>query len=240
VKISLQVPIPNMDDFIGQQDFFFALAPLVLENEAYSNWFIDRPTVLDNGVHEKGLPVNLEMLVEASTLIGDKVVIIPPDTLFNASETRKQFDIALMRCGPAKLMPVLQGRNWRELLHLLEHYAMCRIERICIPYRFGTQMRCMLARECNGWDLKIHFLGLNSLEELRALRFIENASIDTGKPLRWAQHGGSWPGTGSLARAMPNVYGNIPKLDMTMPVDVRLAQESLTVIRRIIDFDGAT
>jgi hypothetical protein len=33
MRLAFQVPIPNMDDFIGEADFFFALAPWQMDPE---------------------------------------------------------------------------------------------------------------------------------------------------------------------------------------------------------------
>lgn len=229
MKLAYQVPIPNLDDFIGEQDFFFALAPLVLESEEYSNWFIDRPTLLDNGVHELGQSITLDLLLEAKNLLGNKCAVIPPDVLFSAPKTLHNFYEMLQAHGSVSdLWPVLQGRTWRELMKLVEKYAQCDVTHICIPYRLGSMTRVLLARELAHYDgIGIHFLGLNNADELRALRFTFDSSLDTGKPLRWAQNGYVWP----------DVHDNKPlKLRMKQDVNVHFAKMGIQRIKEIVDF----
>jgi hypothetical protein len=229
MKLAFQVPIPNMDDFIGDADFFFALAPLVLADEKYCNWFIDRPTLLDNGVHEHGTSVSLVDLLQAKTMLGNDCMIIPPDVLFDAGATLRSFYDACELLGSVHgVWPVLQGKTWSSLMHLIEGYSMEHVRRICVPYRLGTLIRVQLARELSSWaGLGVHFLGLNSIEELKALRFNADASLDTGKPFRWAQQNTTWP-DGQIRKQ---------KLNMHVSVDIRAAREGIRRMREVIDFD---
>src|SRR5678816_53971 len=87
-----------------------------------------------------------------------------------------------------------RGKTWSDLMHCMEVYTSAGARHVCIPYRLGAVTRILLAREFSYWrGVQLHFLGLNSIEELKALRFTPDSSLDTGKPLRYAQQDTVWP-----------------------------------------------
>jgi hypothetical protein len=227
MKYAFQVPKPHLDDFIHEADFFFALAHHVLMDEDYSNWFLQRPTMLDNGAHEMGMPVMGVDLVEAAKLI-EPEWIIPPDYLFNQKATLKGFyDFAELMGSAEKLAPVIQGRTLKELQDCMDEYVG-KVNKVCIPYRLSSAIRQWVAYQMYRYteEVSIHFLGVNNLEELRILRFFPNSSIDTGKPFRWAQQGKVWPD------------GKAPnKLDMTKSVEVNFAKLGIMNMKKVTEFE---
>jgi hypothetical protein len=217
-----------MDNFIGEQDFFFALAPWVLKDEAYSNFFLQRPTVMDNGVHETGEPLPAELLLEAASLI-EPMAIIPPDYLYDWHRTYEGFQDMAAMVPVEKLWPVVQGRSIDELMLLAEQYAVHRVTKVCLPYRLRAGIRNDLAMRLKTFGLEIHFLSLTRLEELYFMRMVPNASFDTGKPFRWAQQGMVWGE--DMAERAPH------KLHMLKDFNPNLAKRSIQVIREIVNFE---
>lgn len=225
MKYSFQVPIPHMDDFIGDADFFYCLAHLAMTKSEYCDWFIGRPTILDNGVHELGTPMYIDDLFQVADMV-QPLAIIPPDYLFDTQATLAAMDRALQRWPVERLWPAVQGRTFEELQESMQVYHSMRVPRVCIPYRLGAQVRIWLARVADLIGIKVHFLGVSSLDELKGIRFHPDASIDTGKPFRWAQHNQVWP-QGECER----------KINMNQSLNINLARRGINAMKRVTEFE---
>jgi hypothetical protein len=226
-----------MDDFIHDADFFYALAPLILQNEQYCNWFCGRPTVMDNGLHEEGVSLKTEDILHAASLIQPEY-IIPRDAFYDSKETLKGFyEMASILGGVDRLWPVVQGKSRRDIEELTSIYSKEGCKHLCIPYRLG-RYRELLSLSMVRLDVHYHFLGVNNLEELKVLRMIPGASIDTGKPFRWAQSGGVWPNTDRNFETNDAIAPyNLPKLDMEKDFNPNLAKRAIMKIKEITEFE---
>src|SRR6266852_4621836 len=223
MKLSFQVPFPNLDDFIGEQDFFYALAHLVLMDDKYRDFFVGRPTMLDNGLHENGFPIKSSDLLDAYHIIKPDV-LIPPDFFFDAEGSIVGFlEMANLLGSVEHLYPVVHGKSWKELMRCYETYLSHRVKGVCWPYRIGMARTLMIPNMAN--NIRHHFLGVGWFNELVAIRFAPNASLDTGKPFRYAQVGLPWSHENDLMK--------LPKLDMELQCDVQAAKESIAGMKRI-------
>lgn len=227
MKMTMQIPIPLIREFSGLEDFHFALAQFVLTDKVYAREYYNMRrgfTVIDNGVHETGAPMDIGVLVQAAWIIGAEV-LIPPDYFFNQHLTLNAFYNSCDYVGSARrLWPVIQGTNFGELMECYVAYVEAGVETICIPYRIGTDMRKALLPNFSR-RINHHFLGINNLAELSVIKRAPNPSFDTGKAFRWAQ-------AGRRLHISEMTYKPEKKVDMYSSCDIELAFENVKELRK--------
>lgn len=228
MKYSFQVPIPRMDEFIEDQDFFFALAHHVIMSKEYSDWFLNRLTVMDNGVHEMGEPISMASLIEAADLC-QAYYIIPPDYMYNSLKTLEAFEEAKRIWGADRLWPVAQGKTFDDIDELIQEYSKQGVAKICLPYRLGLGVRMFLMYKYYKL-VKFHLLSVKRFDELYSLRMFPDVSIDTGKPFRWAQMGLVW------TEHYTTSPEELPKLDMSRDFYVSHAKQAIQEMKEVTEF----
>lgn len=194
IPLALEIPESRLADWSPYTQLDFVLAHKVLESPKYARFFkhrvAGRELILDNSVHELGTPLDPITLVEAAERV-DATYVISPDRLEDAVWTIAQ-SLALRRMlnGRARLASVLTGDSIRERRNVLDAYR--GVDMLCLPYRrtrlewFFEHREIILSR----WD-RIHLLGVSSLEELSAWKWIADRfpgvsfSVDTAKPVKW-------------------------------------------------------
>jgi hypothetical protein len=222
MELAWQVPYRYMNQFKGH--FHYALAHLVLSNADYARFFLyqDEPVVMDNGVHENGEPLPWAKLEQAAWRCNARY-IIPPDWFFDGTRTYDAFKEALSRWGPRRLWPVLQGTTVVDLRDLYELYMYWKVPAVCIPYRLADLRWKLIPRLT--FDVRHHFLGLRELDDLKYIKQVRFASLDTGKPFRFAQQNHTWDTWRSSG----------PKLQMGGLMDVDLASDNITAMTEVIN-----
>src|SRR5262245_51412500 len=155
MKFAFQIPFCVMEVFMKEEDIHFALAPLVLKYPEYRKMFrkmfrdVGNLTILDNGVHENGTPMDLDSLVNAYNLCG-ATVLIPPDRFWEMKFTLRSFHEARYRLPLTMLAPAVQGRTKEEANSCYTEYMLAGVSTVCIPYRLGALRKYLpYARDVN-------------------------------------------------------------------------------------------
>src|SRR5437660_11184381 len=136
MKFSFQIPIPNLDEFLPEEDFHFALAHLAIDNTEYIAKYNARYhqgdlVVLDNGTHEGRLMEDLDVLDKVARSIGASA-IIPPDKFFNDTYTLRKAINAVHKWGETSVWPVVQARSPSEAWALYKTYYDMGFRRVCL------------------------------------------------------------------------------------------------------------
>lgn len=218
VRLSFQVPVKYMEALHSEMDFHFALAHLVLRDSSYAAYFRSHVkfVLLDNGVHELGEPLSMRELLDAAELCNADA-IIPPDWHGDGHKTRWHFRRTVAIFRPGFLWPVVQAATQEEVHECAQEYDLYGVPFICFPYRL---LRKGL-RPCPTTKAKWHLLSYDRVEQLPSLAEVAT-SMDTGKPIRLAQHG----------LPFGDVPEGLPKLDMYGELDVELARANIRELRK--------
>jgi hypothetical protein len=204
LRLALEIPTEHLAEFSSVTDLDYALAHEVLANPVYAAFYEQqrrkgRRVILDNGMYEKGDPLNTAEILEAASRINPSV-IIPRDKLGDANFTLEGFKEMLRhpdRQAHWKVALVIQGTSFNERVAL---FNACRelTDTMMLPFReprldwfheFVEKIPSYIA-----WPPFLHLLGVNELVEL--VKFNEalhmsgwpahRISVDTGKPFKWA------------------------------------------------------
>jgi hypothetical protein len=118
IKVASIVPLKYLE-LTRQDDYFMALAQVVLRSDRYASFFRDRVmegkfVLLDNGAAEQS-QISVKDLIAAAELVQASEVVLP-DTIGNRSDTlHKGLDAADALYGNGwQLMAVPQGSTERE------------------------------------------------------------------------------------------------------------------------------
>lgn len=198
MRLALEVPTELLGYVQPLSDFDWVLAHLVLEDPNYAE-FYKRSTkfkVLDNSVNELLEPVSIKSLAQAAEYIGaDKIVA--PDYLGDMDKTWSDLMEATRAFGSSRVIPVLQGTEMESIVDGFFKYILREgFLEVAIPYDILSERgsssvlmaerRLAVTREViskSPIGLKIHLLGLNTLEELGMHNRGWVSSIDTGVPV---------------------------------------------------------
>lgn len=221
MNLAFQIPTKYLNVLAECEDFHFALAHLVLQDNHYAEFFrrSAKFVLMDNGVHETSEPLPLEKLAEAAWRC-EADAVIPPDFFFDRERTLWHFHEAVNMWGKRRLWPVVQGTDTEDTIRCANEYIMSGAEVVCIPYRLRRK-RIWLSPVSPIMPTAIHYLSYDKVEDLSVMR-IRNTTMDTGKPIRLAQNGLPF-------RDIPE---GLPKLDMYGDLDVNLAIQNIKELRR--------
>jgi len=203
LKIANIVPVGNLNE-TKDSSIHMCLAHVARNNESYAQFYRKVAetsyVVLDNGEAE-GNQLTFEELHEVMSYINPSEVVIP-DSLYDKNSTiskMKDFTSFLKtKCWKykGKLMAVPQGYDGSEYVECAKILA----DQGCI-HTLGIS-KFMIQKEVNrrtfishllfseGIQKEIHVLGLNSLDELRDLKDLDNSirSLDTCYAALYAQN----------------------------------------------------
>lgn len=210
--VSHESPVCLFEASQSYNDFEYALAPSVIDNEAYRNFYRSqsdkgRMVWLDTGVFEEGVPRSDEELIWCMDQI-NPTHIICPDILKDKDATiegYKRFKDKLDR--DIKLVVVAQGETEKAFIECFEYFTNeDDVDTVCIPHnlhyydRFlcNSSQKYVLARQMmvemlyarhgsyQNYSKKVHLLGCSDPIELRRYAEYEYdfiTSIDTSSPI---------------------------------------------------------
>lgn len=193
----MEIPTAHLTDISPLCDLDFALAHLVLENEAYADFYrtqsaSGRLVILDNSFHELGVPLSPVELRQAARRIHPSVVVAP-DKLQHPKWNWEQFnETHKILQGEFTLGIVVAGQDYHDRVN----YVSAALSRGCTwffwPYR---EPRYEWLKEL--WNTRLadcfhHMLGVSTLAELRQLEHFNRRkspsvsfSYDTAKPVKF-------------------------------------------------------
>lgn len=213
IKIALETPVDDVKFFSPFQDYLFVLAQEVLKNGFYLDQYRDiltsemgqpnqRICVLDNGVHERGFPLEPFELLEAANLLfprpdPEHYIVVAPDwkgemqrsleaTLaFASSFSRHYFSVG----------GVVQGKDVSEMLTSFKS-LYGEVEWFLFPYKSPRlDFLSSLSRAAYSEQplfSKAFLLGFNGFAEALAIDRLFDGQIewhlDTGEPIKAAYH----------------------------------------------------
>jgi len=174
-KLALEIPIPNLKEFSVLTDFDFALAHLVLSNEVYAEFYSvqalrGREVWLDNSINELNESVSRESVLRAAQRIS-ATHVIPPEWITDPIRTFEEAIHWKKYGSKYKIVGVIHGSRPRDVLEGYRNHNILP----ALPY---DEPRDWYKAQRDG---PVHFLGFNSLKEIRDLK---PASLDTGFPFR--------------------------------------------------------
>jgi hypothetical protein len=190
MKCSFEIPTKHIRQLKEHQDYDFVLAHIWLNDPIYRGSYTS-DMVMDNGAYELGEPLELKDCIRIVRAARPKVFISPDwiDDRQRTCKTYKDTDAAL----DCEVAGVVVGSDISEMLRCFEFYLEQAVEIICIPFRKPRLEFLHKASELKllNPDRWYHFLGLNSMEELKVIKSykLPNTSIDTSKPIKAALHG---------------------------------------------------
>lgn len=205
MKVASIVPIKYLH-LTKDDDYFMALAPVVLESNEYAHFFKMRSdegkfVLLDNGAHEGG-SLDIMMVHAAAHRIGATEIILPDvigDTAATLEATYrglKHFRSMDLQDGH-KLMFVPQGANLHEWITCLEMLMPLGPTSIGIPkmltHRNGINARALALNylATHAYDVDVHMLGVwYSVEELYLFKNNNYVrGVDSTLPYLYAREG---------------------------------------------------
>ena len=198
IQLALEIPKVHLKDLSPLTDLDFILAQDVLSDSDVADYFSmsTRISILDNGVHETGMPMSPLEIFEAAKRC-NPTYITTPDFFHDAKKTYEGFcQLEDINKGRFKLAFCLQGDLPEERLHLMSAIE-ARYQMLCLPFRFSRLewFKDLLHRlpRTYKWPSKFHLFGVSTLDELTNWTiFLRNKpeligrfSVDTCKPLKF-------------------------------------------------------
>ena len=194
MKIALECPVALLDIIQPLGDFDWILTHLVLQNPEYAAHYSrsSRFKVLDNSVNELLKPCSWESMLQAAESV-NPTLLCPPDFLGDKDQTLSMLKGAVKAVGPKKILPVLQGSNWDEVIECSKEIQEMGFRRIAVPYdilskrtdpleEIGNQ-RGRVVTQIRRDFMWVHLLGLSDPGEMELYGGAkEVGSIDTGAP----------------------------------------------------------
>jgi len=183
-KFSFEVPIKHLTDFHDLQDFHFCLSMLFSYNRYvdYHREIRDsglKTIWIDNSFNEKFVADDLHDLLYWYREM-DAVRLVAPDSIeWETSQIEKSYRDACSHIGNAKT--ILVCRNYQMYLDL-KHLNPGTV---AVSYwkRPGMEMAEWTYEQLKKITHRLHFLGLNSIEELL---IVNPQSCDTSMPIKLA------------------------------------------------------
>jgi hypothetical protein len=201
MKLAIECPVKLLPTIQPLTDFDWILAQQAITNNQYADHYknSNRLKILDNGVSELSFPVRLIDLKWAAERVNPSY-IVPRDYFRGAQSTIDSLKGATRMFGKKKILPVIQGRDMREMLRCAETIAKMGFTRVCVPHRGFCKkgstyaemadQRIDIITKIYYWFEWIHLLGLNTLEEFKAYQNAPRVkSMDTGIPYLYGAHG---------------------------------------------------
>ena len=161
-------------------------------------WMNDAHIIVDNGVIENGVPVSLEVLLQAAEIVSANVVVAP-DMLYDMLGTMELCLEAVPQIQDAgyEVMLVPQGANWQEVCKCVDsmvnvfqslservHWGVPR----WMANEFGSRQGILnyLNNYARGdHPMSIHLLGMSRdlQDDLRCCQTVGVTGIDSANPL---------------------------------------------------------
>lgn len=214
MKAAIIAPVPHLD-VARLSDFHLVLAPLVLEDEYYAQFYRERALagdyiILDNGVAESGIALDVAQIERAAEVVPPSEVVIPDawlDSVRNIHLFRRHVERLRHSFPEALLMAIAQGGSLGTWFWCWDYFMSdARADVIGLPKNMTSPKGPFAHPRCKGGrgfvtraiDLMIggrikphHVLGtwygLQDIYELRSRSWVR--SIDTSFPSVCAQYG---------------------------------------------------
>jgi hypothetical protein len=146
--------------------------------------------IMDNGVHERTIPSEVDELVEASRVVDASIVVVP-DALDDAELTltlaRRYVPELRARCSrPRRLMGVAQGRDERDAIWVGNSLATIGVDMLAVSRDltnvYGTRTRVIAQLPS---DKPVHLLGLSDslTDDTFCSRLHSVVGIDSAMPV---------------------------------------------------------
>lgn len=198
-QLGMEIPTVYMSWFEPYQDFLICLAHEVKENPMYAAWHLrqsvakDRFVILDNGSHEKGLPMMDEELAEAALMCG-ATLVVAPDFLENREATvRETINFSKKYEDDIDVMGVCQGETVGEMIQCFLELMDSPVKMIGFPYKLNRLQAIRDLADNKALDsFKIYsLLGFNSFQELHQIGALGPWTwmLDTEEPIQAALAG---------------------------------------------------
>jgi len=203
MKFGLELPTSLLEEFNSLADFDYALAPSLLNDDAYLSFYqrSNRFKVVDCGANEKA-SLSSQDLVDVARRIGADLVGIPNEQE-NAFETLTRFLNFVPYLSEINGMAVVQGKTTEGIKKCAETYWEHGIKCFGISYtvlsgrsadlRELSKNRVEVVRfllQNAPYDISIHLLGLATLDELATYKWEDSVvSLDTGHPVLFGLQG---------------------------------------------------
>jgi hypothetical protein len=187
IQFSFEVPTAHLDDFNEYQDFHLVLSHLCLNND-YIDFYKSESELglksiwLDNGFNENKKADEVHDMLWAYREIKAVKLFSPDDLNWSFTQILNSYDSVVRHISNKCVIPVLKNRTYYDL------FASKRTTTIIsVPFRKRPDgvdpewTTGQLAALCeHEW---VHYLGLNSIQELNVVRPI---SCDTSMPIKLA------------------------------------------------------
>ena len=193
ISCSVELPVKYLEEYSGYFDYDFVIASTCISHPEYLEYFLRRKharfrfTILDNGAFETGEAISdMEYITLAQKLHPNVLVI--PDVYKDSSATyvRVLNFLDTWKKAPVdgvKLMGVLQGESWEDLLTMYRILYNGKCEYIGLPYATGIDRYQFL--KAHPEIQNVHILGAPTLTEICALNLLPNVvSIDSSLPVK--------------------------------------------------------
>lgn len=204
IKLALEIPTHMLPRWDPKIDLSFVLAHKVLQDQHYADFFnrrgSRRQVILDNSTHEFGHPIPFVDLLKAAKMVRADYVIAPDIVTPDADEAQwkqnmewLQEAVNIFAPSDHALAGVVNGCN----MDLLEQYyddGTDYLEMLCFTFHEPNRLQWWkhYTDHVQFMDImRIHLLGMSSVEELKRWVDISNDyddfdfSFDTSKPLKW-------------------------------------------------------
>jgi len=184
MEISLEIPLPHIEEFLPLTDFPFGLAQLALSSAKYRQQM--QGCLLDNGMYELGEPLPVYRLVQAAACI-NAAAVIAPDWEGDMHRTcLAVYKLMKARKGaPWTVGALVQGKDLEERMDCFYELKAMKCEPIGFPFRSprGEVIRKLELENMFDEYSWYHLFGLRDNSELR-WKLPGRWSLDTGKPFK--------------------------------------------------------
>jgi hypothetical protein len=231
IQLALEIPI-GLPQLRNLTDFDFVLAQ-ELSHPEYRELVNDPPrpmSILDNGFHELGEPMDVLSLRAAWRLCRAQFVIAP-DKLGDAPFTLRGFYDAydaFRNDTNAVIVPVLCGQtrgDRYEFFQACEEHNDGPLQMLALPFR-EDRVRWFDQLASDGaigpGELEIHLLGWQGPDELDYWKGLDRQgypiSMDTAKPIKWGIECKRMDGLQSVRGSL------VPSKELSMMTDFSPAQ----------------
>jgi hypothetical protein len=205
-KFAFEVPHAHLEEFEDLQDFHFILS-IHYNNKRYKEFYLDQAlnglkrVWLDNGFNEKGKADSVSTLVRYFIELHADKVIAPDATKWDPTKLLASFHRMARYVPTNKIIMVANSPIAVDMAYIHN------IRNIAIPFRLRPTWPSEYKNRLEGH----HFLGLNSIDEIREFK---PSTLDTSIPIRLAMkrmtmrswHEGGCNRKGLWHKDMPGYY----------------------------------
>lgn len=236
MQMSLEIPLPHLEEFLPLTDFAFGLAHLCLKDRnpqaaEYSKAY--RFCLLDNSMYELGdNPLSSQELAKAAFFC-DPVSVIAPDWMDDRKKTVEAVE-ALAKERPSgafwNIGGVVQGNTLEDRINCFYQLRDLGCRPLCFPFRTPRQdtIEALAKRNAFSYTGWYHLLGVHHMGELHGHYGEGRWSYDTAKPFK-----------GIRLDKVDNVRG-LGRLDLHRPLTLEERALALWNIAYMRKLGGAT